>query len=729
MTRPLPPAAEPAPPAHGVGTAADAPSGGTAVPAATDDPAGPGPASRVGHGGPLDAFCADLADRLAASLRALTGGRGPEVVVGALGVRDELAVGGESGADAEERPGGGGPEGAAHRFAAGQERGEGAGPDGPETFPGRARAPGGAVGVFRYGHLVLVGPFVPGGGAGCGRCLVRRWQGVRARALREALETGAGTRAAGAGPVETAFGIDAVAALVAAHRERPDGGRGGRHPYAFLVDAETLCVTRFAFVPDAECPDCGVRPADTAQGARLDLAPAPKPAPDVFRLRPADDYDVPFEAFVNPAAGMLGPSVVPDLISASTSSTVGSFLLRSGDYLRECFWGGHTARYRSSERVGLLEGLERFAGMRPRGKRTAVVAAYDELAAEHTLVDPRECGLYDEAFHRAEPDVRPFDPARPVPWVWGWSLRDRLPVLVPEILVYYHAPGGLRRRFVQESSNGCASGGSLAEAVYHGLMEVVERDAFLLAWFGQARLPEIDASTSRDPQTRATIDRLAMYGYRARFFDTRISFPIPVVTAVAERVDGGLGRLCFGAGAGLDPESALAGGLCEIATDAVNLRRRTARDERRLRALAADFDRVQVLHDHPLMYGLPEMAEHAAFLLRGDRPRVALADLAATGPGTLTPGADLRDDVETCVGAVAKAGFDVVVVDQTMPEQCDLGLHTASVLVPGLLPIDFGWRRQRARHLPRTRTALHEAGLRERELTPADLNPAPHPFP
>lgn len=644
--------------------------------------------SRTTTGGPLGDFCAALAARLTAGLAALTGGHGPEVAVGALGVRDELAAGAED------------------------------------------PAPPAAVHVLRYGHLAVVGPFAPGGGAGCPRCLARRWQGVRARALREALETGRETRAAGGGPAGTDFGVDTVAALVAAHHERPGSG-ADRHPYAFLVDTETLRVTRFRFVPDAECPRCGVRPADTAEGARIEPAPAPKPAPDVFRARSADDYDVPFTAFVNPAAGMLGPSVVPDLISASTSSTVGSFLLRSGDYLRECFWGGHTPSYRSSERVGLLEGLERFAGMRPRGKRTAVVAAYDELAADGAALDPRACGLYAPEFHDAEPGVRPFDPARPIPWVWGWSLRDARPLLVPEIIAYYHAPGGLEHRFVQESSNGCASGGSLAEAVYHGLMEVVERDAFLLAWYGRAPLPEIDASASRRPETRAMIDRLAMYGYRARFFDTRVTFPIPVVTAVAERVDGGLGRLCFGAGAGLDPEAALAAGLCEIATDAVNLRRRTARDEPRLRALAADFDRVQVLHDHPLLYGLPEMAGHADFLLRGGagRPRVALADIAATGPGALPPAADLREDVAACVAAVAKAGFDVIAVDQTMPEQRQLGFHTAGVIVPGLLPIDFGWRRQRARHLPRTRTALREAGLHDRDLTAADLNPAPHPFP
>lgn len=645
----------------------------------------------TGFTGPLTAACAALADRLRASLAGHPGpGGAPEVAVSALGVRDELA--------------------------------------GAEASVG---VPVDALGVHLYGHHALVGPFRPDGGPGCARCLTRRWQSVRSRALREALETGAGPRAAGDPPGPTAFAVDALTALIAAHHDA--GSAAGRFPYAYLVDLETLRVTRFAFVPDAECPRCGVRPADTAEGARIVFAPSPKPAPDDFRLRAADDYDVPFEAFVNPAAGMLGPSVVPDLISASTSSTVGSFLLRSGDYLRECFWGGHTPSYRSSERVGLLEGLERFAGMRPRGRRTQVTAAYRDLGGQAAL-DPRACGLYSDDFHQAEPGVRPFDPDRPIPWVWGWSLRDQQPLLVPEILAYYHAPGGLENRFVQESSNGCASGGSLAEAVYFGLMEVVERDAFLLAWYGRLPLPEIDASGSGRPETRAMIDRLAMYGYRARFFDTRITFPVPVVTAVAERIDGGLGRLCFGAGAGLDPEAALAAGLCEIATDAVNLRRRTARDEARLRSLAADFDRVQVLHDHPLLYGLPEMAPYADFLLRADRddgapPPVALRDLAATGPGAIVPGDDLVEDVTACVEAVAKAGFDVVVVDQTMPEQRALGLHTAGVIVPGLLPIDFGWRRQRARHLARTRTAPREAGLRERDLDLADLNPAPHPFP
>ncbi|MEU3534886.1 TOMM precursor leader peptide-binding protein [Streptomyces murinus] len=582
-----------------------------------------------------------------------------------------------------------------------------------------------AVPVGLYGHHALVGPVPADGAPGCPRCLARRWQAVRAGYLRDALERGTGPRATGTPPWLAGFTVDALAALVTAVAR---GDRGGRHPWVWLLDLETLRVSRIALVPDGECPCCGTRPDDTAEGARITLDPGAKHDPADFRARPLAAYDLVPQAFVNPVTGALGPSFAPDLASASTSSVIGAFTTRSGDYLRECYWGGHTDSYGTSVRVGVLEGLERFAGMRARAKRTVLRATLDDLG--DLAVDPRVTGLYSDAFHATAPEVPRFAPDRPVDWVWGWSLRDDRPVLVPEVVAYYHAPGGIRRRFVQESSNGCASGGSLTEAVYHGLMETVERDAFLLAWFGRLRLPEIDPASSTRAATRAMVDRLAMYGYRARFFDTRVTFPVPVVTAVAERVDGGPGLLCFGAGASLDPEAALAGGLCEIATDSVNLRRRTARDEPRLRRMAGDFGQVQVLHDHPLLYGLPEMGRHTDFLLRGrdDAERVPLASLA-TGKGALLPAADLRTDVEACVGAVTAHGFDVVVVDQTSPEQRELGLHTVKVLVPGLLPIDFGTSRQRAPLMPRMRTALREAGLRDDDLAPADLNPAPHPFP
>ncbi|MEU1811870.1 TOMM precursor leader peptide-binding protein [Micromonospora aurantiaca (nom. illeg.)] len=589
--------------------------------------------------------------------------------------------------------------------------------------------PARATRVLLYGQLALIGPLPPA--AACPTCLARRWQAVRHRDLRDAVELGGDTVAAGPWPYATPFVADFLHALIEAHRAAPDGpGRPGttgqRTDTVLQVDVCTLRVHRAPLLPDPDCPSCGGSVADAPELATIALAATPKVAPGAFRSRDLDDYPLEVEAFANPVCGALGATLWQDVTSLSTSPAIGSFTLRSGRYLRETLYGGHADGYRRSARIAVLEGLERAAGLRPRGKRTAVTATLRELGAD--ALDPRECGLYTDAFYQVNPYLHRFDPDRAITWVWGWSLREQRAVLVPEILVYYHA-ASVEERFVQETSNGCASGASLVEAVYHGLMEAIERDAFLLAWYGARPLPEIDPESIDRPQTRMMIDRLAMYGYQARFFDTRMTFDIPVVTAVAVRADGGLGTLAFGGGASLDPQAAITAALCEIATDSVMVRVRAGADEPRLRRMVTDFAQVQGLHDHPLLYGLPEMAHHAAFLLqRGPRPASMAALYERDRPAPPVTD-DLRDDLEHCLKTVTAQGFDVIAVDQSTPEQRDLGLATASVVVPGLLPIDFGWLRQRAPHARRLRTAFRTAGLLDRDLRDDEIHFVPHPFP
>jgi len=591
--------------------------------------------------------------------------------------------------------------------------------------------------VLVAGTQGLVGPFAPadddeqadrtdaGGATGdptCGTCLARRWQAARDQSLRDALELGGPSVAVGDSPYLLPFQRDAVEAVLAgAPRAAAQAG-----PYAsvYRVDLESLEVRRVPFVPDAECPRCG-SPTDDAP-RRPDLTVAPKPAPTVFRSRALDDYGLETDAYSNPVAGALGTSMWLEMASRSTAPAYGTFGLRAGEYLRETLYGGHADSFHVSKRVAVLEGLERAAGLRPRGRRTTVHASLDELG--DVAVDPRVSGVYHESFYEKNPHIQRFDPQRAIPWVWGWSLRDDRAVLVPENLAYYHA-GPVTERFVQETSNGCASGSSVTEAAYHGLMELVERDAFLVAWFARRALPEIDPRTSALASTRCMVDRLDMYGYEARFFDARLSFDVPVVVGVAVRKDGGLGALAFGAGAGLDPEAALAAALCEIGTDCLMSAMRVGWDRERYESMAEDPTRMFGLHDHPHVYGLPQMRHHAAFLLdQGVAPR----SLAETfGPDRPAPplADDLRTDLAHCVDQVAAGGFDVVVVDQTTPEQAALGLHTVNVTVPGLVPIDFGWLRQRAPHSGRVRTALREAGLMDRDLRDDEINPAPHPFP
>ncbi|MFF1420891.1 TOMM precursor leader peptide-binding protein [Streptomyces sp. NPDC058280] len=587
--------------------------------------------------------------------------------------------------------------------------------------------------VHLTAQAVLVGPWGGDGSApACGQCLAMRWQRLRTRTERDALETGKRTRAAGDWPWLTPYALDAVDALyravVLSDSVLPPGpGAADRSlPQVSRLDLTTLEVRTYPLFTDPLCPHCGPRGTDSPDRARLGLVSRPKPAPDAYRLRAASSYPMPTLALANPVSGVLGSGTWINVTSPTTAPVAGSVFMRGYAGLTDVTWSGQANGFDASRDLAYLEGLERYAGTHRRTGTTLLTAAYSALGDD--ALDPAECGFYAPETYRDDPMVSPFDPDRPIPWVWGYSLRDERPVLVPARLVHYSA-GLASDNFVFECSNGCAIGSCLEEAVLGGLLELIERDAFLVAWYGATPLTEIALDSIGDRTVRTMIERAGLQGYDVHAFDNRIDLAVPVVTGLAVRRDGGPGTFSFGAGASLDPAAALEGALSEVLTYIPHLPRQVEERRGELEAMAEDFGKVLHLKDHAQLYGLPRMAEHVrtyqepaavrpmAEVYRGweerDRPR--------TG--------DLRDDVTHCRDELVRAGHDVIVVDQTTPEQHRIGLRTVSTIVPGLLPIDFGWTRQRAPHLPRLRTAAHRAGLRGTELTEAEIRKVPHPFP
>jgi ribosomal protein S12 methylthiotransferase accessory factor len=595
----------------------------------------------------------------------------------------------------------------------------------PDVLPAEP-VQAGRPALYLTPRSVLLGPYgaVDGAPLACALCLAMRWQKLRVGPEREVLESGGRFVAVGIAPQLTPFALEAVWQLYAAPPP-PIPATAAGLATVYDLSLETLGVRRFPLVADPACPVCGRPATDDADRARLDPRPVPKPAVDRYRPRPVTDYGLSVDAYANPVCGMLGAAATPSLDSTTTAPVAGHLPVRAFGRDLGLTWSGHADSYADSTLLGLLEGLERYAGAQQRRFRTLLVDSYRNL--ERDALDPRDCGMYAPELYRGAGSFTEFSADRPIPWVWGYSLRDRRPILVPERLVYYKGGPG-PDNFVHECSNGCASGSRVEEAALFGMLELIERDAFLLAWYGKARLPEIDANSCRDPATRFMVDRISLYGYEVRLFDNRIDLPIPVVTAVGVRRDGGPGTLCFAAGAGLDPNDAVRAALCEIASYIPSLGARVRDRLPELDAMSRDFAAVRDLADHAALFGLPDMAHHADFLLAGNR-RMEMTDLYSAWERERPRTLDLLDDMRYCTGQLVDAGFDVIVVDQTCAEQEQLGLRSVRVVVPGMLPIDFGWRRQRALRLPRMRTAFRRAGWRTTDLEPADLHLVPHPFP
>ena len=119
--------------------------------------------------------------------------------------------------------------------------------------------------------------------------------------------------------------------------------------------------------------------------------------------------------------------------------------------------------------------------------------------------------------------------------------------------------------FVYETSNGCALGGSLEEAIFYGIMEVVERDSFLMTWYAKLNLPRLDPFSADDQELELMVERMrAVAGYDLYLYNSTMEHGIPSIWAMAKnRKEKGLNLICA-AGAHLDPVRAVKSAVHEL---------------------------------------------------------------------------------------------------------------------------------------------------------------------
>jgi putative methanogenesis marker protein 1 len=111
----------------------------------------------------------------------------------------------------------------------------------------------------------------------------------------------------------------------------------------------------------------------------------------------------------------------------------------------------------------MMEGIERCSA--EAGDRELRVSRFSEI--EEAAVNPSELILPQ----RTDPDSR-------IAWVLGHDIMNDEEILVPANAVFH--PFNRERSLFRTNTNGLASGNEVEEAIFHGLSEVIERDAWAL---------------------------------------------------------------------------------------------------------------------------------------------------------------------------------------------------------------------------------------------------------
>ncbi len=154
-------------------------------------------------------------------------------------------------------------------------------------------------------------------------------------------------------------------------------------------------------------------------------------------------------------------------------------------------------------------------------------------------------------------------PAGRIAWIEARSITNGAGVFVPAAYCLLGYPSALQERFPVPDSSGLAAGTDVETCVGRGLLELIERDAVSIWWYGRVPRPECDLDRRQLPVPEALETWMKRSGRRLWLLDLTHDLRVPVVAAVSSDVGGRNLRL-FGFAASWTMENAARSALGEL---------------------------------------------------------------------------------------------------------------------------------------------------------------------
>lgn len=315
---------------------------------------------------------------------------------------------------------------------------------------------------------------------------------------------------------------------------------------------------------------------------------------------------------------------------------------------------------------------------------------------------------------------RPAGRDSPIRWMRGRSLVTGRGCWVPMAWATVpFEPQSESEVLFCSSSSGLAAGFSYRRALISALLELCERDAFMIMWHHRLSLPRVAIDPCQLVGPWA-VGMLRDEGADIHFVDLTNNMGVPVALCALRRHRNGRTQLAIGTAARASLTDACRKAFFEAVGE--SLRQRPLMDAHGTAAPwqpADDFSNVTDFEYHPLVYNRPEMLDKVSFIWAG-------------GSGYSLPAAepmpsDERSLLAAVVRRVASHCRQIVAVPMTLADVTTLGVRVVRVVAPGLCSINADHRYP---HLgtPRIWDVAALAGIAVDPARRHVPNPLPHPL-
>lgn len=250
-------------------------------------------------------------------------------------------------------------------------------------------------------------------------------------------------------------------------------------------------------------------------------------------------------------------------------------------------YAGKGATINQAKASAMMESFERYSAEKQASDQDRIInGKYEDLPSSidpHSLILPQK-----------------ISSKKNLEWIESQDIFSKNKVLIPANSVFHPYNSIDTVSIFQSNTNGLASGNVIEEAVFHGLTEVIERDAWSIFEAEKENKTEIDCSQVENVLIQDLLQKFEKADIAIKLIDLTADIKVTTIAAVADDTllkDPAL--LTLGVGTHLDPEIAAIRAITEVAQSRATQIHGTREDT--IRAIfmrKAGYERMKKINSH-----------------------------------------------------------------------------------------------------------------------------------